>query len=952
MIDEISRDKFSTKADGEAALPEAQRIVGGTIEQRRRPDTYTARVTDAIPLSMQKAKRWVTWRLEPSQNNLTDTTKVPYCAATGKHASTTDPRTWGRFQDVLTAVERLRVDAEAVRRKPDSLSKGIGFMMLNSGVVGVDIDHCINDDGTLTDVARDIVNTLDSYTELSPSGKGIRIFVDACTLPGKDFTRRNGLEMYGGSSGRYLTVTGNIFEWRADLREASAQNDVNTIYNRYKPERQQAATAPATLPAAKTVPAPAPKTGAQLSRIDAAREVNARWRELILLLSPGYAPKPRNGEPSYICPICGRPDSNSAHGDGLTFFPRSQANTLHCFRTSCFTGSILDLWQQVKSVDFDDALDRTCEILGVNVVARGMYSDVLDWGDTIEDGQEPIPDAAEATSKPEQAADYTAYYEQCRARLDNPTVTTYLGARGFSLGTAKKYGWGYDPHADPACNPGGKVAGKYPVPRLIIPITKGFYTGRKLASGEDRYRDTPGTAPVWNMDALYKPDAKAVFVTEGIFDAAAIIEAGYNAIALHNVNSRELVRQLKARPTKATLILALDNDVPGQTGSQPKLAELARAKCKAYSRNVCCGYKDPAEAWQFAPEELKAELAEATANALKPDAVTQYLFSARMYEDMDAYKTERKTGFANLDEKSGGLFAGLYFLAAIPSLGKTTFVHQMADNLAAAGHDVLFFSLEQSRLELISKSLARTLAQDDPCSGITSISIRKGYNVDAVISAGEKYIKAVGDRLSVIEGNFNVNADTIMREVTSYIHRTGVTPVVVIDYLQILQPMDVDAKNRITGIRETIDHSVTALKRFSRDNNLTVIVISSVNRANYLAPISYEAFKESGCIEYSADVVYGLQLACLNDPIFQEAEKKLIEKRKTVEQAKKAVPRRIELKCLKNRFGVTSFSCFFKYNPMQDLFAVDTDIIAPGEKAFDDEIKDDYVPLAKRQNLF
>ena len=62
---------------------------------------------------------------------------------------------------------------------------------------------------------------------------------------------------------------------------------------------------------------------------------------------------------------------------------------------------------------------------------------------------------------------------------------------------------------------------------------------------------------------------------------------------------------------------------------------------------------------------------------------------------IDSFKEakNRRTGFTNLDDKAKGLYAGLYVVAAISSLGKTTFCHQIADQLAEMGEDVLFFSL-------------------------------------------------------------------------------------------------------------------------------------------------------------------------------------------------------------------------------------------------------------------
>jgi replicative DNA helicase len=109
----------------------------------------------------------------------------------------------------------------------------------------------------------------------------------------------------------------------------------------------------------------------------------------------------------------------------------------------------------------------------------------------------------------------------------------------------------------------------------------------------------------------------------------------------------------------------------------------------------------------------------------------------------------------------------------------------------------------------------------------------------------------------------------------------------------------------------------------SRDLDITVILISSVNRANYMQPIDFESLKESGGIEYSADCILGLQLQCLDDPIFEQ-EKKIKQKRELIRKAKAATPRKIELICLKNRFGISSYCCGFNYFPAADLFTEDT----------------------------
>lgn len=300
----------------------------------------------------------------------------------------------------------------------------------------------------------------------------------------------------------------------------------------------------------------------------------------------------------------------------------------------------------------------------------------------------------------------------------------------------------------------------------------------------------------------------------------------------------------------------------------------------------------------------------------KPHNASQYIDNL-LLADIERMKAagSRKTGFPVLDKLSHGLYAGLYVIAATSSLGKTTLALQIADNLAEAGHEVLFFSLEQSRLELITKSFSRMLKQDQGES-LSSLALRGGSDPEKLQTAAKLYKSKIGDRMNIIEGNFGCNIDYISAYVREYISKNGTSPIIFVDYLQILQP---SPALKSTNTREAVDQTVTALKRLSRDYDLTVFIISSVNRSNYMQPIDFESLKESGGIEYTADVVWGLQLQCLNDDLFNSKEK-IKEKRECIKAAKAANPRQIELVCLKNRYGVANFTCDFEYIPDCDLY--------------------------------
>lgn len=649
-----------------------------------------------------------------------------------------------------------------------------------------------------------------------------------------------------------------------------------------------------------------------------------------------YLTKSKRG--LYVCPYCG--SGNGAHGTGaLKVYDNTNTWYCHACKKS---GDVIDLFQLDTGADYNTALSLMAQEIGITIDAYRPTA-AADFAHTAKNspverpqsdfsGQgniKPLPAEKSpqrgAETPAEATADYTAYYRECRKQLNDPAAVEYLQRRGISAATAAAYWIGFDPAADPASAPGamGDEYKAHPCPRLIIPTSSGHYIGRRIDGkhGFEKMNPKDSTPAIFNARVLYAQEVQEIFVTEGAFDALSVIEAGAAAIALNSAaNADALIKQLEQRRTVATLILCLDNDDRGKQATETIRAGLQRLNIAFITANISAGYKDPNEALTGDKAAFIAAIEQAQRQAAaKPDN-TAYYIDSLMTAEIDRFRNDKKTGFANLDEQAGGLYSGLYVLAAISSLGKTSFALQLVDQLAEAGNDVIFFSLEQSRLELVSKSLARRTAQADREKAVTSLAIRKGYLPRQVLDAAQGYKTAVSDRISIVEGNFSCNISFIGDYIRQYVKRNGTRPIAIVDYLQILQPAD-DGKWQTK--KETVDSTVTELKRISRELDLTVIIISSVNRANYLTPIDFESLKESGGIEFTADVIWGLQLQCLNDPVFDK-QNNIKERREKIKEAKTADPRKIELVCLKNRYGISNYSCYFNYYPANDLFTEDT----------------------------
>ena len=272
-----------------------------------------------------------------------------------------------------------------------------------------------------------------------------------------------------------------------------------------------------------------------------------------------------------------------------------------------------------------------------------------------------------------------------------------------------------------------------------------------------------------------------------------------------------------------------------------------------------------------------------------------------------------KSGYDNLDAETS-LYPGLYVLGAVSSLGKTTFIHQMADQIAMSGTPVLYISLEMSTLELVSKSLARESAvinQLDADKSKSAIDIRnEGILSAEVQDIVDSYSQKAASNLTIAESTFGMSIKDIENVIENYIKEYNTTPVVIIDYLQCISIGD--------NIRAQIDDVIRTLKQIQKRNSLTMFVISSFNRANYTKQVDFTSFKESGMIEYTADVVWGLQLSEISSVNFENANDD--EKRKLYQKAKSENPRKVELVVLKNRFGKIGNEFEFTYYPKYDLF--------------------------------
>lgn len=187
-----------------------------------------------IPNTLKQQASWCVWKRD------SDRGKIPYNPHTGYKAKSNDPGTFSDFQISYKAYESGSYD-------------GLGIGIFN-GIGAIDIDHCIVD-GVFTDMASDIIDRMGSYTEISPSGNGIRIIFTVDNFQyDKDLyyinNQKKGLEIYiAGATSKFVTITGNKINDNTIVEGTEKLEEVLGMYmQRNTTQEQPTVMQPTTYP--------------------------------------------------------------------------------------------------------------------------------------------------------------------------------------------------------------------------------------------------------------------------------------------------------------------------------------------------------------------------------------------------------------------------------------------------------------------------------------------------------------------------------------------------------------------------------------------------------------------------------------------------------------------------------------------------------------------------------
>ncbi|GGY81990.1 AAA family ATPase [Marinobacter zhanjiangensis] len=190
------KETLAAEQTNEGAIQNGQANYN-TAGQKTNSRTFNPDSTFMIPEDLKSRPQWILWQYKQRPGE-SKPDKVPATQDGRNLTEYTEGNGHMAFQDAVKAYQSSRT------------ASGIGFVVMPSdGVIGIDMDNCLNPEtGEVADWASQHVEALNTYTEISPSGTGLRSFVSGEIKPGH-MSKEGNREIY--TQGRFLTITGMVY---------------------------------------------------------------------------------------------------------------------------------------------------------------------------------------------------------------------------------------------------------------------------------------------------------------------------------------------------------------------------------------------------------------------------------------------------------------------------------------------------------------------------------------------------------------------------------------------------------------------------------------------------------------------------------------------------------------------------------------------------------------------
>ena len=277
------------------------------------------------------------------------------------------------------------------------------------------------------------------------------------------------------------------------------------------------------------------------------------------------------------------------------------------------------------------------------------------------------------------------------------------------------------------------------------------------------------------------------------------------------------------------------------------------------------------------------------------------------------------TGIKGLDKRlSGGFGSGIILLGSEPGIGKTSLLLQIASHFALEGAPVYYLSFEQEIRFLSAKALS-CLASRLSGSKVVFSEVLSGKANDALLRT------CTDPRLShfqFIRSSRIQNGEMLLAEMErlwesshDYAARNGKPVIFCIDYLQII-PFSGPAS---FSVRAALDDFIRKLRQLQMRTGMCIVLVSSLNRMAYMGPVRMDSFRESGVIEFTGDVILGLNLRAMRSEEYGRLSDSQ-EKNARLEAARRRKVRELEITCLKNKYGESGFAVDVDFDTESGVF--------------------------------
>ena len=418
-------------------------------------------------------------------------------------------------------------------------------------------------------------------------------------------------------------------------------------------------------------------------------------------------------------------------------------------------------------------------------------------------------------------ANLSKAYNQLKRQLPSDRIRLYLKNRGFNDSIIDKFA--REITSDIKREFPELI--KAPIGSMVVLYGNAEYFISRVFDNENKsvkgyFKLSSITQPIFFTSALNKTAEETIFITEGELDALSIAQAGGFAASVGGGGGDskllEFLEKEHCQGKSWKLILALDSDEAGKEHANKLAAKLKSLGFAFSTLEMAVSCKDPNEWLQISPETFKKAILEvkqwAASDSIREEGKNLTQDSLVKYSAANALKQFEKnissgrykptpTGLEAFDDMlGGGLYPGLYVIAAATGFGKSTFCLQLADELASRGEDVVYFSLEMSQDELIARSLSRltySKARNKRCARTTRAILQRSIiarndrqfiaECNQVYSDALDAFARMADRLFYRDGSADRITITEVEKFVGQLVESGRRPFVFIDYLQFLK---------------------------------------------------------------------------------------------------------------------------------------------------------------------